>query len=126
MDTKDLKKLKRGDLLEILVEISEENDRLRQENAELKEKLEEKRLIMNKAGSIAEASLRLNRLFEAVQDAADQYLASIRDINIMKREELRKLQEMTGKKDDTEENEASDHCPSDYRRTGTRTQTGQI
>ena len=71
----------------------------------LKEKLEEKRLIMNKAGSIAEASLRLNRVFEAVQDAADQYLASIRDINIMKREELRKLQEMTGKKDDTEENE---------------------
>jgi tRNA uridine 5-carboxymethylaminomethyl modification enzyme len=69
------------------------------------EKLEEKRLIMNKAGSIAEASLRLNRVFEAVQDAADQYLASIRDINIMKREELRKLQEMTGKKDDTEENE---------------------
>ena len=60
---------------------------------------------MNKAGSIAEASLRLNRVFEAVQDAADQYLASIRDINIMKREELRKLQEMTGKKDDTEENE---------------------
>ncbi|MCR5450534.1 MAG: hypothetical protein K6F23_14210 [Solobacterium sp.] len=105
METKDLKKLRRGDLLEILVDISEENDRLRQENAELKEKLEEKRLIMNKAGSIAEASLRLNRVFEAVQDAADQYLASIRDINIMKREELRKLQEMTGKNDDTEENE---------------------
>ena len=105
MDTKDLKKLKRGDLLEILVDISEENDRLRQENAELKEKQEEKRLIMNKAGSIAEASLRLNRVFEAVQDAADQYLTSIRDINIMKREELRKLQEMTGKKDDAEAEE---------------------
>lgn len=103
MDTKDLKKLKRGDLLEILVEVSEENDRLRQENTELRKKLEEKILIMNKAGSIAEASLRLNKVFDAVQEAADQYLSSIRSINMMKREELRKLQEMTGSSNDTEE-----------------------
>lgn len=96
MDTKDLKKLKRGDLLEILVEISEENDRLKAENAKLKEQLEDKILIMNKAGSIAEASLRLNEVFETAQAAADQYLASIRDINLMKREELRKLRAANG------------------------------
>ena len=96
MDTKDLKKLKRGDLLELLVEISEENDRLKAENADLKEKLEDKFLIMNKAGSIAEASLRLNQVFETAQAAADQYLASIRDINNMKREELRRIREANG------------------------------
>lgn len=96
MDTNDLKKLKRGDLLEILVEVSEENDRLRAENAELKEKLEDKILIMNKAGAISEASLRLNQVFETAQAAADQYLASIREINNMKREELRRLREANG------------------------------
>ena len=92
MDTKELRKLKRGDLLEILVEVSEENDRLKAENEELKAKLEEKVLLMNKAGSIAEASLRINNVFEAVQQAADQYLSSIRTINAIKREELEKIQ----------------------------------
>ena len=77
MDTNDLKKLKRGDLLEILVEVSEENDRLRAENAELREQLENKILIMNKAGAISEASLRLNQVFETAQAAADQYLENI-------------------------------------------------
>ena len=92
MDTKELRKLRRGDLLEILVEVSEENDRLKAENAELKAKLEEKVILLNKAGSIAEASLRINNVFEAVQQAADQYLASIKSINAMKREELQKIQ----------------------------------
>ena len=30
------------------------------------------------AGSIAEAALRINRVFEAAQEAADQYLENIR------------------------------------------------
>ena len=100
MDTKELRKLRRGDLLEILVEVSEENDRLKAENAELKAKLEEKVILLNKAGSIAEASLRINNVFEAVQQAADQYLASIKSINAMKREELQKIQALRSGKNE--------------------------
>ncbi len=103
METNELRKLRRGDLLEILVEISEENDRLKKENAELQARLEEKVLIMNRAGSIAEASMQLNEVFETAQKAANQYLASIREINLMKKEELQKIRAMRSVKDESSE-----------------------
>ena len=37
---------------------------------------------MEDSGSIAEAALRLNGIFEAAQKAADQYLESVKVINI--------------------------------------------
>ena len=46
-----------------------------EENPEdkLKAELEEKNIKIRKTGSIAEASLKLNGVFEAAQNAADQY-----------------------------------------------------
>ena len=57
---------------------SREIDRLRAEVAELNAKLEDRDLIMSHSGSIAEASLRINNIFEAAQKAADQYVDSVR------------------------------------------------
>ena len=75
---KELKKLKRLELLELMVVQSREIDRLRAEVAELNAKLEDRDLIMSHSGSIAEASLRINNIFEAAQKAADQYVDSVR------------------------------------------------
>lgn len=36
---------------------------------------------INQAGSIAEASLQLNQVFEAAQQAAEQYLENIRSLS---------------------------------------------
>ena len=36
---------------------------------------------MKEAGSIAEASLRINKIFEVAQQAADEYLKSIKEVN---------------------------------------------
>lgn len=52
--------------------------RLQQELEETKQKLEDRRLMEQEAGSIAEAALRINKVFEAAQQAADQYLENIR------------------------------------------------
>lgn len=78
MNTYDLKKLSRADLLELLIQQSEEVEKLRALLAEAEEKLSQRELIMNEAGSIAEASLQLNGIFEAAQSASQQYLESIR------------------------------------------------
>lgn len=78
MTDKELKQLKRVDLLELLLVQSRENDRLRAELEETRSKLEAKELVLKEAGSIAEAALRLNQVFEAAQAAADQYILSVK------------------------------------------------
>ena len=60
------------------LEQSKEVQRLQQELEETKQKLEDRRLMEQEAGSIAEAALRINKVFEAAQQAADQYLENIR------------------------------------------------
>ena len=78
MTDRELRKLSRAGLLEVLLTQSREIDRLRAEVAELNAKLEDRDLIMSHSGSIAEASLRINNIFEAAQKAADQYVDSVR------------------------------------------------
>lgn len=78
---KELRKLKRGELLNLLLEVTEENEKLRKENMELKEECENKLVLMNNAGSIAEASLKLTKIFEEAQKAANIYLDSVKKNN---------------------------------------------
>ena len=73
-----LKKMSRIELLELLVEQMEENERLKKEIDKLKGELEDKRLIIENSGSIAEAALRLNKVFEAADEAARQYLEGVK------------------------------------------------
>ncbi len=78
MTDRELKKLSRAGLLEVLLAQSKEIDRLKNEIEELNEKLEDRELVMCCSGSIAEASLKINGVFEAAQKAADQYVKSVR------------------------------------------------
>lgn len=78
MTDKELRKLKRIEILELLLEQSRENERLRAEIAEVNKKLEDKEIAIKEAGSIAEAALKLNGIFEAAQRAADQYLENLK------------------------------------------------
>lgn len=78
MTEKELKKLSRVDLLEMLLEQSRENERLREELEQVKSQLAERRIKIEKAGSIAEAALVLNGVFQAAEEAAAQYLENIR------------------------------------------------
>ena len=81
MTEKELRRLSRTDLLEMLLEQSKEVQRLQQELEETKQKLEDRRLMEQEAGSIAEAALRINKVFEAAQQAADQYLENLRRLS---------------------------------------------
>lgn len=73
----DLKRLKRADLLELLIASSKENERLEAELEQVTAQLHNKEILIAKSGSIAEAALQLNGVFEAAQNAARQYLDNI-------------------------------------------------
>ena len=68
MTDKELKNLSRRDLLEMLIEQSKELQRLREKLAETEALLEKKEISISNVGSIAEAALQLNGVFEAAQE----------------------------------------------------------
>lgn len=74
MTDKELKKLNRSQLLELLVDQSREIDRLQSALNEANRKLAKRELDLSRCGSIAEASLAITEMFERAQEAADLYL----------------------------------------------------
>ena len=81
MTEKDLRRLNRAELLEMLIAQGKEMEELRAQMSEMQKKLDDRQICLNQAGSIAEASLQLNGVFEAAQAAADQYLAQVHAAN---------------------------------------------
>ena len=77
----DLRHLSRAELVEIIYELKKRDEENRAALDELRARLDDRSLQISEAGSIAEAALRINRVFEAAQAAADQYLDAIRAEN---------------------------------------------
>lgn len=73
-----LRKLSKLQLLELLAQQERELQALRKELEEKNAALDDRRIQVEKAGSIAGAALKLNEVFEAAQRAADQYLESVK------------------------------------------------
>ena len=78
MAKNDLKKLGRTDLLRLLLEAEEENDRLKEQVAELRAQLDDRSLRMENCGDLATAALELNGVFAAAEEACRQYTENIR------------------------------------------------
>ncbi len=81
MTDQDLKKLKRADLLELLIAEATENEALRARLAEAEEKLRSREIAIDEAGSLAEASLKLSGVIQAAQEAAGLYLENIEKLS---------------------------------------------
>ena len=75
---RELRKLSRADLLQMLIEQSEELNDLREKYAEAQAALEKRELVLDEAGSIADAVFKLNGIFESAQTASQQYLDNIK------------------------------------------------
>lgn len=79
MNDKELRKLNRKELLEILLSQAKLIEELESELARTQKELNNKTIILKEAGSIAEATLRLSGIFEKAQEVADEYLNSIKE-----------------------------------------------
>lgn len=81
MTDKELRKLKRADLLSIMLEQSREIEQLRQKLNTAEASLRDRTIKIEQAGSIAEASLQLSGVFEAAQLACQQYTQNIAQLS---------------------------------------------
>lgn len=77
MTDKELKRLSRSELLELLLIQTKETERLSKKLEKAEKMLSERQLKMEKAGDIAQAALQINGVMEAAQAAAQQYLENI-------------------------------------------------
>ncbi|MDR1064839.1 MAG: hypothetical protein LBL25_00540 [Oscillospiraceae bacterium] len=80
MTDKELRSLGKTDLLRLLRKREEDIERLGEENRALAKRLEERALILENAGSIAEASLQISGVMRAAQESAELYLESLRSL----------------------------------------------
>lgn len=81
MTDRELRKLKRADLLSIMLEQSREIEQLRQKLNTAEASLRDRTIKIEQAGSIAEASLQLSGVFEAAQLACQQYTQNIAQLS---------------------------------------------
>lgn len=93
MTDNELRHLNRRELLELLIAVTHENTLLKEECGELRQKLDDWVIRSEEAGSLAEAALRLNGVFEAAQAAADQYLDSVRSADTYFEEKRQETEE---------------------------------
>lgn len=77
MTDNELKKLNRRDLLELLLLQQRENERLQERIRDLTEQLNDRSVQIEGTGSLAEASLVLNKVFEDADKAAAMYLENV-------------------------------------------------
>ncbi|MBQ8682049.1 MAG: hypothetical protein IJ509_03980 [Bacilli bacterium] len=77
MDDKKLRKISKKELLELLLSQAKRIEELEQELDMAIKKLDSREIIINEVGSLAEASMRLNEIFEVAQKTADQYMYNI-------------------------------------------------
>lgn len=77
MAGKDLRKLNKTELLELLIEQGRENLTLRERLEKAEAELAQRRVQIAQSGSIAEAALKLMGVFEAAQKAIDLYRENV-------------------------------------------------
>ena len=87
MKEKEIKKLGRKELVDIIYQLKQNDTELREEIKTLKEELSDKHIRLSEAGSIAEASLAVSDIFKTAQEAANIYLEEITLLKIEAKKE---------------------------------------
>ena len=78
MTDKELRRLRRDDLLQILINQQRSLDEYAALVEDYEKQLNDRRISVEESGSLAEAALKLNGVFDAAQTAADDYLQQMR------------------------------------------------
>lgn len=93
MTERELRKLRRGELAEMLKTQIRENEELKAQIMTLVDQVNNRKLMLNEAGSIAEAALEVNKVVEAAQKAGDQYLENLVRLNEEREKECNRIRQ---------------------------------
>jgi len=77
MISKELKRLSRRELVDIIYQLKKNEQDMQEEIESLKNELEDKRIRISTAGSIADAAMSVTNVFSTAQMTADIYLREI-------------------------------------------------
>ncbi|MEA4954339.1 MAG: hypothetical protein VB096_02320 [Pseudoflavonifractor sp.] len=110
MTDKEIRHLGKTELLHILRDQADELEQLRTQIAELQSKQKARAIQIKECGSIAEASLQINQIFQAAQAAADQYLISIREKEASAEESARQAETAAKEREEAQIRAAEIKC----------------
>ena len=95
MKKTELQKMSRLELIEIIYALQQEEKLLEEEKKKLEDTIANWTIQIEEAGSIAEAAIKINGVFEAAQTAANQYLDHLRKENSQAETQISHLMENT-------------------------------
>lgn len=99
MDSKELRRLRRKDLLEILYEQTKRIEDLELELDRLNKELSNRKASLKNIGSLAEASLVLSDIFKVADETASIYMSNIYDyMKTEQKNNVKALRELKKKK----------------------------
>lgn len=78
MRSRDCRHYSRRELIEIIYELERREERLQRKLDKARERLRERTVRMDRAGSLAEVAAVLSGLFEAADETASMYLDGVR------------------------------------------------
>lgn len=82
MINKELKKLSRRELVDIIYQLKKNEQEMQEELETLKNELRDKRIRVSVAGSIADAAADVTKLLSVAQETADVYLYEIASMKV--------------------------------------------
>lgn len=88
MTDKELKRLNRTELLQLLMNQVRETEQLQAKVQELTEQIQKHEITCQNAGTLAEAALALNGVFQAADEAAQKYVQEMADRAAKQEQEL--------------------------------------
>ena len=100
MTEKELRRLSRTDLLELLLAQRREIEQLRCVLDQTQAQLADRTIKIDKAGAIAEASLQVSGIFTAAQDSCQYYLDNIRLLSERQSQICQQMEQETKEKCD--------------------------
>ena len=98
MIRKELRKLSRRELIDIIYQMKKNEQQMQDEITSLQEELQERRIRVSVAGSIAEASLQLSGIFTAAQDSCQYYLENVKLLSERQAKVCQQMEEETKEK----------------------------
>ncbi len=110
MTDRELRKLRRSDLLELLIQQDEEMEALKDKLADAERRLKLRKIAIDTAGSIAAASVSISGVFEAAQDAAARYLENVEEMSVRQEEECARMAEQSRREAEALLKETKERC----------------
>jgi small-conductance mechanosensitive channel len=98
MISKELKKLNRRELVDVIYQLKKNEEQMQEQIAALEAELQDRRIHLSVAGSIAEAATDITGIFSVAQSTADLYLREVASMKEDAQKECEKMIEEAKKK----------------------------